>query len=533
MSRKFLVPIDLSTNELQNAVIQNLTSDPTGVKGRVYFDSNTGVNVLKLYDGTSWKTISTGSGSFYLGSTSISLGNSSGDVTTVAGLSSVTSTSFVGALTGNASTATTLETARNINGVSFNGSANITVKASTTNTLGLTSGGNLAFSSGTTWDGGTSGVTIGLSTTPTGLTSINGISVSGSSGTFLTTASTSSSLTSVGTLTGLTMGGNIAMGTNKITGLGDPTSDQDAATKKYVDDRVAGLTWKASAHLLADANVALTGTSGTLVIDSHAALDSGDNGYRILLTNQTTDTQNGIYVYTDAGSGYTLTRATDADPYSELINATIFIAEGTVYGKTSWTQANGYITSFAGQDWVQFNGAQTYNAGAGLVLDGNTFNIGGTSGRIVANSDTIDLATTAVSANSYGSSTAIPTFTVDAYGRLTAASSVAHADATTSSKGIASFSSTYFSVSSGAVSLASGAAKANGAATKQTGTNSSGTTTTVNHVLGQWVTAQMFDTSTGALVEVDVVNASTDGGTTTFTFASSQTAGAYTYVIIG
>jgi hypothetical protein len=57
-----------------------------------------------------------------IGSTSVSLGAT---VTTFAGLSSVTSTTFVGALTGNASTATTLQTARTIGGVSFNGSANI------------------------------------------------------------------------------------------------------------------------------------------------------------------------------------------------------------------------------------------------------------------------------------------------------------------------------------------------------------------------------------------------------------------------
>lgn len=64
---------------------------------------------------------------FTLGSTSIALGSTT---TTIAGLTSVTSTTFVGALTGNASTATsaaTLTTARNIQGVSFNGSANIDI----------------------------------------------------------------------------------------------------------------------------------------------------------------------------------------------------------------------------------------------------------------------------------------------------------------------------------------------------------------------------------------------------------------------
>jgi hypothetical protein len=66
------------------------------------------------------------------------------------------------------------------------------------------------------------------------------------------------------------------------------------------------------------------------------------------------------------------------------------------------------------------------------------------------------------------------------------------------------------------------------------GAASSGTTIVVNHALGTWVTAQLFETSTGAQVEVDVTNASTSGGTTTFTFASSVAdRSAYTYVIIG
>ena len=58
-----------------------------------------------------------------IGSTAIALGASS---TTLAGLTSVTSTGFTGALTGNASTATALQTARTINGVSFDGTANVT-----------------------------------------------------------------------------------------------------------------------------------------------------------------------------------------------------------------------------------------------------------------------------------------------------------------------------------------------------------------------------------------------------------------------
>jgi len=76
-----------------------------------------------------------GNSSFFIGSTSIALNQGTGTLTTIAGLASVTSTSFVGALTGNASTATTaaaLTTTRAINGVNFDGSAAITVPVNVT-----------------------------------------------------------------------------------------------------------------------------------------------------------------------------------------------------------------------------------------------------------------------------------------------------------------------------------------------------------------------------------------------------------------
>lgn len=59
-SKLFLVPINLGGLELQNAVIQNLpvASEPAGIKGRIYFDSTN--NALKVYDGTSWKQLATG-----------------------------------------------------------------------------------------------------------------------------------------------------------------------------------------------------------------------------------------------------------------------------------------------------------------------------------------------------------------------------------------------------------------------------------------------------------------------------------------
>ena len=74
MAKRFLISIDLGTNELQNAVIQNLpaASEPSGVKGRVYFDSTN--NALKVYDGSTWQRLAVGTNA----ASSITM---SGDVT--------------------------------------------------------------------------------------------------------------------------------------------------------------------------------------------------------------------------------------------------------------------------------------------------------------------------------------------------------------------------------------------------------------------------------------------------------------------
>ncbi len=58
MAKRFLVDLDLSTNELQNAVIQNASADPSGIAGRIYF--NDGSGYLRVYDGSTWQNLSTG-----------------------------------------------------------------------------------------------------------------------------------------------------------------------------------------------------------------------------------------------------------------------------------------------------------------------------------------------------------------------------------------------------------------------------------------------------------------------------------------
>jgi hypothetical protein len=166
---------------------------------------------------------------------------------------------------------------------------------------------------------------------------------------------------------------------SRITNVGAPTSNADAATKAYVDSVVSGLDWKSSVNLLASSNITLADGSGSLSIDGHTALEAEDSGYRLLLTGQTNPTENGIYVYTDNGTSYTLDRSTDADEYTEIIGAAVYVLEGSVYQNTAWVQTNHYLTSFGSpgnyQSWVQFAGAGSYVDGAGLSLTGNVFSV--------------------------------------------------------------------------------------------------------------------------------------------------------------
>ena len=90
---------------------------------------------------------------------------------------------------------------------------------------------------------------------------------------------------------GGTMSGAIAMGTNKITGLGEPTSAQDAATKNYVDTTVQGIDWKASVKAATTANVTLASDLENGDVLDGVTLATGD---RVLVKDQSTGSENGI-----------------------------------------------------------------------------------------------------------------------------------------------------------------------------------------------------------------------------------------------
>ena len=84
---------------------------------------------------------------------------------------------------------------------------------------------------------------------------------------------------------------NVTITGGSVVGMPSPTVGNAVATKDYVDSAVAGLKWKTAVQLHADSNISLTGTTGTLVIDGHDALVTADDGYRLLLTGQSTDSE--------------------------------------------------------------------------------------------------------------------------------------------------------------------------------------------------------------------------------------------------
>jgi hypothetical protein len=162
---------------------------------------------------------------------------------------------------------------------------------------------------------------------------------------------------------------NITFNGGDVRGLPPvPATANSATSKTYVDNMVSGLQWKNSVNARSPVgtNVSLTGST-PLVVGGETILDQES----VLLNGQTVDTENGIYLVTITGGSYALTRRADSATYGQLIHASVFVSEGT-YANTGWTQTNEYLTSFAGQVWVQFSGAGAYVAGSGINISGTT-----------------------------------------------------------------------------------------------------------------------------------------------------------------
>ena len=123
---------------------------------------------------------------------------------------------------------------------------------------------------------------------------------------------------------------------SKVVNVPTPTAAGDAVPKSYVDSAVEGLAWKDSARVGTQSNINLASPGATIDGVTMASQD------RVLVRNQSTQSQNGIYVWNGASTA--MTRSLDASTFAELEQAIITVEEGTDAG-TTWrqTQINGTI----------------------------------------------------------------------------------------------------------------------------------------------------------------------------------------------
>ena len=293
--------------------------------------------------------------------------------------------------------------------------------------------------------------------------------------------------------------GTVDVNSSKITSVSLPTAATDAATKGYVDSVANGLDVKASVRYATTANVAGTyaNAAGTITAGSNAAFSIDGQtptaGDRVLIKNQTTTTTNGVYTVTTVGSGsaaYVLTRTPDADAASEITGgAFVFVEEGTANAD------NGYVFTHNGEPTLgtdaitlaQFSGAGQITGGDAITKTGNSLAVAVDDASIEINSDAIRVKAGGISNDMLGGSIAEgklagsisngklanPAITVtdgtnstasalgstitftqgegmtvaESSGTITIAAELASA----SNKGVASFSATDFTVTSGVV----------------------------------------------------------------------------------
>jgi hypothetical protein len=206
---------------------------------------------------------------------------------------------------------------------------------------------------------------------------------------------------------------NIFTTTGQVTT--SPTSNSDIANKFYVDSIAQGLSPKQAVKCGTTANITL---SGLQTIDTYTTL-SGD---RVLVKNQTSSAQNGIYI----ASATAWTRSVDMDVWSEVPGAYTVVINGSTNANTSWvtTAADTGTIDVTAMPWVQFSGSGSYFAGTGLTLASNTFSI----------------TNTGVTATTYGSASSVPVLAVNAQGQITSASSSTIAITNTQVSGLGTMS---------------------------------------------------------------------------------------------
>jgi hypothetical protein len=481
--------LDLNKNELRNAKIQNLGSDPTPSAadvGLIWY--NTTSKQYKIWDGAASHVLN--------------------QFDTVVGTAPITAGITAGAFTISISPAsgTAPGSMSSAHYTLLNGASAV----NTPSTLVLRdASGN--FAAGT--------ITASLTGTASNASALNGQAgsyyLARANQTGTQTASTISDLASTVQAYRLDQfaapTGPVAFGGQRLTGVADPTSAQDAATKNYVDSVASGFDVKASVRVASTTNITVTtGLTNGAVIDG-VTVATGD---RVLLKNQTTASENGIYVVVASGAG---TRSTDFSansgntPTAANPGSFVFVEQGTANGATAWVMVTqGPITlGTTALSWSQVGSSAGYTAGNGLSLNGQTLSVLGTTNRISVSASGVDIASTYVGQTSI---TTVGTVTSGTWNATPVALAYGGTGATTAAGARAALSATGKAV----VTLTG-----TGAATSFSAAHNLGT---ASH------TAQVFD-STGNVIIVDILTAAnTDTITITPAPANGTT---YSFVAVG
>ena len=595
MAKQFLTGLDLNKNELLNARIQNLSSAPSSpVAGQIYY--NTTDQTLRYYDGTgsAWVSLAIG-GSV---SDAISAAIDALDTDDIEEGSNnlyYTDARVDTYVSGSMSTDDLSEGSTNLyftderaqdaigNAITGGTQTNISVTYDdASNTYSFVAENGVADSDTDDLSEGSTNLYY-TDARARGAVSSGDDYIAYNSGTGVFTLDTANAATVAyvdqevsdvnNTINGLTTT-DISEGSNLYytdararlaVGSGDDTLSYNSSTgvftantstlalKSYVDSQVQasaqGLDVKQSVRAATTANITL---SGTQTIDG-VSLVAGD---RVLVKNQTTGSENGLYVVVDGGSW---TRAEDADSDSEVTAGLFtFVTEGTSYADTGWViSTNDDITvGTTAITFTQFSGAGVISAGDGLVQNGTVFDIVGTADRITVNSDSIDIASTYVGQSTITTVGTITTgtwngTTIDVSYGGTGVTSLASGEyvlgngtggLTTSATIPVSDLSGTLAVNQGGTgaTTAAGARSNLGATTKYAASNaeltpSSGSVTwTVSHNLNTADTVvSVRDLSDDSVVEVDVTH--TDANTITLVWNSAATVAANSYrvVVIG
>lgn len=178
---------------------------------------------------------------------------------------------------------------------------------------------------------------------------------------------------------------NLDLQGNKITGSADPSAGTDLVNLQYLQNFLKGIDWKESVRAASTANLSLAAPGASI---DGVSLTTGD---RVLLKDQTTGSQNGIYVWN--GAAVAMTRANDADTSAEVTaGMAVFVSEGTTNGDKAYVlTTNDPITlDTTALVFTQFGGGTLPIAGAGMTLTGSTLDVGAGNG-ITVGADTVSV----------------------------------------------------------------------------------------------------------------------------------------------